>query len=73
PVVTSGYSLMIPQGHPVGKVLGTPKSDPENPYFLKIKVKLNQDMSTVRDVSIVQNLFQPELDSLQQKIIANEQ
>ncbi|MBL7806880.1 MAG: rod shape-determining protein MreC [Saprospiraceae bacterium] len=73
PVVTSGYSLMFPQGHPVGKVSGNPKSDPENPYFLEIKVKLNQDMSTVRDVSIVQNLFQSELDSLQLKVKTNEQ
>jgi rod shape-determining protein MreC len=73
PVVTSGYSLMFPQGHPVGKVHGAPKPDPENPYFLEIKVKLHQDMTTVRDVSVVQNLFQPELDSLQQKIKANEQ
>ncbi|HLP93220.1 MAG TPA: rod shape-determining protein MreC [Saprospiraceae bacterium] len=73
PVVTSGYSLMFPQGHPVGKVYGTPKTDAENPYFLEIKVKLHQDMTTVRDVSVVQNLFQAEIDSLQLKIKANEQ
>lgn len=72
PVVTSGYSLMFPQGHPVGKVGGTPKADPENPYFLEIAVKLNQDMSTVRDVSVVQNLFRAELDSLQTKINSHE-
>ncbi|MBN8678385.1 MAG: rod shape-determining protein MreC [Chitinophagales bacterium] len=73
PVVTSGYSLMFPAGHPVGKVYGSPKTDAENPYFLEIKVKLHQDMTTVRDVSVVQNLFKAETDSLQLKIKANEQ
>ena len=72
PVVTSGYSLMFPLGHPVGKVLGVPKPDPENPYFLEIRVSLNQDMATVRDVAIIRNLFRAELDSLQLKISSNE-
>ncbi|MBC7778378.1 MAG: rod shape-determining protein MreC [Phycisphaerae bacterium] len=72
PVVTSGYSLMFPQGHPVGKVKGAPKADPENPYFLEIKVSLSQDMATVRDVSVIHNLFKAELDSLQSKISGNE-
>ena len=72
PVVTSGYSLMFPQGHPVGKVKGAPKPDPENPYFLEIKVSLNQDMATVRDLSVIRNLYKTELDSLQLKIGSNE-
>ena len=72
PVVTSGYSLMFPQGHPVGKVNGIPKPDPENPYFLQIKVSLNQDMATVRDVSVIRNLYQTELDSLELNLNANE-
>lgn len=72
PVVTSGYSLLFPQGHPVGTVGSDPVTDPENPYFLQIKVLLSQDMATVRDVAVVDNLFQVELDSLQQKIGNNE-
>jgi hypothetical protein len=52
--------------------VGVPKPDPENPYFLEIKVKLQQDMSNVRDVAVINNLFQPELDSLQLKIKSNE-
>ena len=71
-VVTSGYSLMFPQGQPVGKVKGSPKPDPENPYFLEITVILSQDMATVRDVAVVKNLFKAELDSLQLKISNNE-
>ena len=72
PVVTSGYSLMFPQGHPVGKIKGSPKTDPENPYFLEIKVSLSQDMSTVRDVSVIRNLYKAELDSLILKLSINE-
>lgn len=72
PVVTSGYSLMFPQGHPVGKIKGSPKTDPENPYFLEIKVSLSQDMSTVRDVSVIRNLYKAELDSLKLKLSINE-
>jgi rod shape-determining protein MreC len=68
PVVASGYSLMFPQGHPIGKVKGKPRPDPENPYFLEIKVSLSQDMAYVREVAIVRNLFKAELDSLQSKI-----
>ena len=73
PVVTSGYSLLFPSGHPVGIVHETPKADPDNPYFLEIKVKLSQDMSTVRDVAVVRNLFSSELDSLANQIRSNEQ
>jgi len=69
PVVTSGYSLMFPQGHPVGRVKGTPGPDPENPYFLEVKISLSQDMATVRDVAVVRNLFKAELDSLTLKAI----
>lgn len=72
PVVTSGYSLMFPQGHPVGKVVDKPAPDSENPYFLAVKVRLSQDMATVRDVAVVRNLFQSDLDSLQHKINGNE-
>ncbi|MFN0215035.1 MAG: rod shape-determining protein MreC [Saprospiraceae bacterium] len=72
PVVTSGYSLMFPQGHPVGKVKGIPKPDPENPYFLEIKVALSQNMATVRNLAVVRNLFKVELDSLQIKLSNHE-
>lgn len=68
PVVTSGYSVMFPSEHPIGKVIGKAVSDPENPHFLVVNVKLDQDMSHVNDVSIVRNLFSEEIDSLKLKI-----
>jgi rod shape-determining protein MreC len=71
-VATSGFSQMFPKGIEIGTVEGQTSPDPENPYFLVMKVKLSQDMSVVQDVYIVKNLFQPEQDSLQAKV-RNEQ
>lgn len=68
PVMTSGYSVMFPKEMPVGTVASSPSPDPENPHFLVVRVKLSQDMSNVSDVSIVRNLFAPEIDSLKTRI-----
>lgn len=67
-VVTSGYSLMFPKGIPVGTVVAPPAEDGENPHFLVVKVRLGQSVSDVTDVSVVRNLFSPEIDSLKSKI-----
>jgi rod shape-determining protein MreC len=67
-VVTSGYSLMVPRDIPVGIVEALPTEDSENPHFLEVKVRLGQSMSDVNDVSVVRNLFSPEIDSLKSKI-----
>lgn len=67
-VATSGFSQMFPKNIDIGTIEGEPSPDPENPYFLIMKVKLSQDMSRVADVYVVKNLFQPEQDSLQAKV-----
>lgn len=67
-VVTSGYSLMFPKDIPVGTVVSPPAEDGENPHFLVVKVRLGQSVSDVTDVSVVRNLFSPEIDSLKSKI-----
>lgn len=66
-VVTSGFSQMFPRKILIGYVEGDISQDPENPYFLIMKVRLSQDMSTVGDVYVVNNLFQSEQDSIQVK------
>ena len=71
-VATSGFSQMFPKNIEIGRVEGDPAPDPENPYFLVMKVRLTQDMANVADVYVVRNLFQPEQDSLQVKV-RNEQ
>lgn len=66
-VVTSGYSQLFPKDILVGHVEEKPGSDPENPYFWIIKVRLNQDMASVNDLYVVNNIFYSELDSLNLK------
>lgn len=68
PVVTSGISAMFPKGIHIGTVSALPEQDPEFPNFIQMPVKLNQDMSVIGDVYIVQNLFKSEIDSLKLKI-----
>ena len=67
PVITSGLSGIFPKALPVGTVYDKPTTDPENPYFLNIKVRLSQDMSSVQDVFVVKNAFATEMDSTQLK------
>ena len=67
-IVTSGYSELFPQGIPVGWVASEPKPDNENQYFWIMQVRLSQDMSSVNDVYVVDNIFQTELDNLKQKM-----
>jgi rod shape-determining protein MreC len=71
-VVTSGFSAFFPKDVPVGYIKTQPKEDDENQYFSIAKVRLSQDMSTVNNVYVVDNIFHTELDSLN-KIIRNEQ
>jgi rod shape-determining protein MreC len=68
PVVTSGYSQMFPKQILVGYVEGKPEQDSETPYFLQMHVRLSQDMATVGDVYIVNNLFSAAIDSLKVKV-----
>lgn len=67
-VETSGYSQLFPKSIPVGRLEGRPEPDPENPYFWILKVRLSQDMSTLSDVYVADNIFHTELDSLQLKV-----
>jgi rod shape-determining protein MreC len=71
-VVTSGYSEIFPKGVPVGIIEEAPKTDQENQYFWEIKVRLSQDMSSVDNVYVVDNIFYTELDNLKQNM-KNEQ
>lgn len=71
-VATSGFSAMFPKGLELGYIVDAPEQDPEYPNFNVAKVRLKQDMATVQDVYIVQNLFKTAIDSLQQKV-KNEQ
>jgi hypothetical protein len=60
--------MMFPRDIPLGIVEASPTEDSENPHFLVVKVRLGQSVSGITDVSVVRNLFSPEIDSLKSKI-----
>jgi len=68
PIVTSGYSEMFPRGVPVGRVEENPEPDKENQNSWLMQVRLSQDMSSIHDVYVVDNIYQTELDSLKLKV-----
>ncbi|MCB9080802.1 MAG: rod shape-determining protein MreC [Lewinellaceae bacterium] len=63
-VETSGYSELFPAEILIGTI--TAYSLPPGESNYKISVKLTTDLARVQYVYVVNNLFQPELDSLRQ-------
>lgn len=63
-VMTSGFSLIFPKEVMIGTVEEQPLLDEDNPYFLKIQVRLSQDMTTAEEVYVVKNLHESELQTL---------
>lgn len=61
-VVTSGYSLVYPQGIEVGRVVDV-LSGPDD-EFQRFSVRLVQDFRALNRVYVVKNLYRTELDSL---------
>lgn len=61
-VVTSGYSLMFPQGYQIGTVESA--TMPEGSNFHAIRVRLSQPMADIHDVYVVKNIFHTQIDSL---------
>lgn len=61
-VVTSGYSLVYPQGIEVGRVVDV-LSGPDD-EFQRFSVRLAQDFKSLNRVYVVKNLYRTELDSL---------
>lgn len=68
-IVTSGYSEDFSKKRHRSRyrVEGAPEQDPANPYCWIMKVRLNQDMSTLDYVYVVNDIFHTELDSLKLK------
>ncbi len=69
-VVTSGYSAMFPKGIMVGTVVKD--SIPSGSNFYSISVKLSHDLAKTDYIRVIENLFQPQIDSLQKKALNNE-
>ncbi|TNE61663.1 MAG: rod shape-determining protein MreC [Bacteroidetes bacterium] len=65
-VQTSNYTLLFPEGHPIGWV---DKAEPvQGSNFFKIQVRLSQNPANVRDVYVVTNRYAEQLDQLQQAV-----
>jgi rod shape-determining protein MreC len=64
-VVTSGYSDVFPKDILIGTVIE--KFDNPNNTFLTIKIRLATDFRNLYNVSLISNLYKPELDSLKAK------
>ncbi len=57
-IVTSGYSLVFPEGEPIGIVANVQQEDGDN--FYNIDVKLNVDYKSLLNVYVIQNLLKDE-------------
>jgi rod shape-determining protein MreC len=64
-VVTSGYSDVFPKDILIGTVIE--KFDNPNNTFLTIKIRLATDFRNLYNVTLLSNLYKPELDSLKSK------
>lgn len=63
-VWTSGFSAIFPPDIPMGTVVGT---RPRHGSTLEVKVRLFQDFSTLRFITVVRNPRKAEIDSLSEK------
>lgn len=65
-VVTSNFSMLFPQGLPVGKVYSHSIDAGDN--FHAIKVELYTDFSTLKNVYVIRNIFKEEQAVLQNSL-----
>lgn len=58
-VITSGYSVVFPEGIPVGIILSHHKDDDDN--FYSLRVRLLSDFTTLSTVRVLENAFKEEI------------
>ncbi len=68
-IVTSGFSEIFPKNITIGTI-ETSRIEPGSNFFT-INVKLAADLSRTRHVYVVDHLFAPQIDSLEQKQVRN--
>lgn len=57
-VITSGYSVVFPEGIPVGRVVGHKRDDDDN--FYSLSVELFTDFATLSTVRVIENFSKDE-------------
>ena len=63
-VITSGYSVVCPEGIPVGRVVGHKRDDDDN--FYSLSVELFTDFATLSTVRVIENFSKDEIESVEQ-------
>jgi rod shape-determining protein MreC len=66
PIVTSNFSMLFPQGLPVGKIYAHSIDASDN--FHTIKVELYTDFATLKNVYVIRNIFKEEQQTLQNNL-----
>lgn len=62
-IVTSGYSVVFPEGIPVGTIINQTKDDDDNFYTLQIR--LLTDFTTLSTVRVIENALRDEINSIE--------
>ena len=62
-IVTSGYSVVFPEGIPVGTIITQTKDEDDNFYTLQIK--LLTDFTTLSTVRVIENAFRDEINRIE--------
>ena len=62
-IVTSGYSVVFPEGIPVGTIITQEKDEDDN--FYTLQVKLLTDFTTLSTVRVIENAFRDEINSIE--------
>lgn len=68
-VITSGYSVVFPEGIPVGIILSHHKDDDDN--FYSLRVRLLSDFTTLSTVRVLENAFKDEIKVIETDRINN--
>lgn len=63
-VITSGYSLVFPEGIPVGRVISQGRDADDN--FYSLRVELLTDFATLSTVRVIRNFRKEEIEAVEQ-------
>lgn len=66
-IITSGYSLVFPEGIPVGVVVGQSRDTDDN--FFSLKVELLTDFATLSTVRVIENFLKEEIEEVETDLV----
>lgn len=66
-IITSGHSLVFPEGIPVGIVIGQSRDTDDN--FFSLKVELLTDFATLSTVRVIENFLKDEIEEVETDLV----